>query len=245
MDSHEFLYDRVGKYLNPIIKRDFVEIQGKTQPIVEGVCQKTGIEGRVIEYEERPDGQERRKIYILIDLLWVFPFHDMIQENGKVKGMRLTSGHIMAVTDTTTYTNVNFSEPLPQSVYVPKQNDILRRIVGQKCLFLAFGKKPSSVFGNSFRWSMSGQLEINGKISLGSDEIENSSVNLSQAMELTNLLPKRSAIDIRKLLVMEERTNFQHEKLLKLAQGVSHTTLRLLYEIADPEMFMAYRLWEK
>jgi hypothetical protein len=241
-----FLYDRVGQYLLPRIQDGHIENGGGKMIAPEsGICRRTGVTGPVIQYVESIDG-DAVVIPTHIHLRWLFAEQHMFDSKGVAKRFRIGKGRMMALFDDKILTNIPFQIPLPNS-HVLRSNEILREIAGQQCLFLGFGDKPSAVFDNGLRWSTSSELEINGKLSLAGDvTLSNTRLNIMRSVTLTECMSKRTAIDVRRLLLLKDRvglTDDMHGKLEELAADLPLAAVRSLYTASEPEMIMAYRLW--
>ena len=240
------LYERIGRYLTPIPRDKHVVNDGKRIPVKPGICQRTGVEGMVVDWVERIVG-DRRVVPTLAHLLWIYGRHDVLNKKGQYGNSRLGPGSVIAVTEDHIYTNVTFAKRIPHLRTVATQNAVLREIATTSCVFLAFSASPTTLLGNGLRWSVGDELEVNGRFSLAKNvTVENTAISLGRALRITHAMTKQAATDIRWLL-FRERDDEQQERLEQtVAQHqMRMDALQLLYAASEQEMILAHRLWNE
>jgi hypothetical protein len=246
--SVDVLFERVGKFLQPTVtETEVVYRTGKasTLPIRQGRCERTGLSGGVIDYEEK--SPDTIIVPTLAKLAWVFAGQTF---SDAPKPMRLTAGRLMAVTMDNTYSTVGFATRIPNFEVVDIAT-LLRSIVGKRCIFLAFSNRPSAVLHNALRWSLGDQLEVNGILNLVSVVVDNSTINLKKAAELVELLPrfekeqdKKDFDRIHWSLLLDERSETENETLQKLIRKlqIDQGLLCAMYNTSREEFRLAMKM---
>jgi hypothetical protein len=222
------LYERVGRYLAPPIQTDHVILKHRRFPIREGKCSRTGLIGGVVDYV-----QGTMVLPTLVTTLWVFVTHPLPSKTpGVIKDQRLggvVSNQIIILTGDKVITNVRFQTAIP-NMEVMNTKSIMRLITGglNDFLFVSFCRSNNRVFGSGLRRSYD-VLDVNGDLNIGYQKISNSAVPYRIASEIVETgLSHQQVKDLYTLIVKDELTDHERDRLKKLTKGVPRATQKLL-----------------
>jgi hypothetical protein len=243
-ETIDHLYQRVGRHLSPKIDAGVAYLSKKPLPIREDVCQRTGLTGPVVVYEESQHGIV--KILTMANLLWMFGTHPMPIKNGEIAPVRLGSqSHLLILTPDAVLTNIQFQSPIPGLVAMDAP--ALMRATAQQSeyLFISFPKSATRILGNGLRWSFGDNLEINGDYKAGKNVLSNIGVNLQRPRQLAEIdeIDSKDMWNIHRLIRKDDRTENDQAKLKTLLEkrniGLASPTCRLLRHATSQDLAIA------
>lgn len=222
------LYQHVGRYLNPTIRDGVVlDKRGAVKyRIREGRCARTGLTGPVVDYVKSEHGV----IPTLTTLLWMFAEQTIPKADGTVIDQRIGAApnRTIVLTAKHVLTNVPFQAKIPR-LKVVKMNDLLRASETQDCLLLAFGQNLDTIFGNSLRHSIGGNIEVNGEFEFGRLKLANTSLSLAMAHRLAKSgIELDRLVRIYRLIVRDNRSDRQYEQLEGLCRPLTPKQQKML-----------------